>query len=62
MSRKHFIALAEALKHEKPSKNWNANKMAQWKLDVKAIADVCCEFNNNFDRSRFLSACEYEEG
>jgi hypothetical protein len=61
MSRKHFIALAAALKAEKPGGNWCANKHVQWALDVKAIANTCARFNNNFKRERFLTACGLED-
>jgi hypothetical protein len=57
MSRKHFRALADALKAEKPGDNWNPNKRVQWELDVKAIANTCAMFNCRFNRSRFLTAC-----
>ena len=56
MSKKHFKALAEALKYEKPSVNWCPNKMAQWINDVRAIADVCASANPNFDREKFYIA------
>jgi hypothetical protein len=61
MSRKHFKALADALKAEKPGDNWNPNKRVQWELDVKAIADTCAQFNPNFKRDRFLTACGVED-
>jgi hypothetical protein len=61
MSRKHFIALAAALKAEKPGANWCANKRVQWALDVKAIANTCARFNCNFKRERFLTACGVED-
>jgi hypothetical protein len=61
MSRKHFKALADALKAEKPGDNWNPNKRVQWELDVKAIANTCATFNGRFSRSRFLTACGVEE-
>jgi hypothetical protein len=60
MSRKHFKALAEALKAERPGDNWNPNKRVQWELDVKAIANTCATFNANFKRQRFLLACGVE--
>ena len=45
MSRKHFIALAKALKESKAP------------LEVvKAVADELHQFNSNFDRTRFLEA------
>jgi hypothetical protein len=34
MSRKHFKALADALKAEKPGDNWNPNKRVQWELEL----------------------------
>jgi hypothetical protein len=61
MSRKHFKALAEALKAEKPGANWSANKHVQWQLDVNAIAATCARFNGNFKRERFLAACGLED-
>jgi hypothetical protein len=61
MSRKHFIALAAALKAEKPGANWCVNKHVQWALDVKAVANACARFNGNFKRDRFLTACGVED-
>ena len=55
MSKKHFIALADALRAEKPGENWNPNKMVQWELDVKAIANVCAHSNPRFNRERWLA-------
>ena len=54
MTKKHFIALADALRAEKPGTNWDPNKMVQWELDVKAIANVCAAHNPNFNRERWL--------
>ena len=54
MTKKHFIALADALRAEKPGTNWDPNKMVQWELDVKAIANVCAAQNSNFNRERWL--------
>ncbi len=52
MSRKHFIALAEALA-------WHADKLPPelfWDL-VDDIGDVCQRENSRFDRQRFRRAC-----
>lgn len=46
MSRKHFRAIAEALKGAKAS------------LEVcQAVASTMYQFNSGFDRDKFLEAC-----
>ena len=62
MSKKHFIALADALRAEKPGSNWDPNKMVQWELDVKAIADVCQRSNPRFNRERWMDYINGECG
>ena len=57
MTKKHFEALAAALKAEKPGLHWDPNKHVQWDNDVAAIASVCADFNGAFDRARFYKAC-----
>jgi hypothetical protein len=57
MLRKHFIAIAAMLRASRPESHWDANKRAQWDMDVTAIADVCRRFNAQFNRSRFIDAC-----
>lgn len=57
MSKRHFEALAAALKHERPEAHWNANKLVQWDLDCKAIARACQQSNPRFDAARFYKAC-----
>jgi hypothetical protein len=62
MRKKDFIALADALKREKPGANWNPNKMIQWELDVKAIADVCAASDSAFKRDRWIDYINGECG
>ena len=57
MTKKDYIAFADALKRERPADHWDANKHVQWNLDVRAIAAVLARDNARFDRERFLTAC-----
>lgn len=61
MTKKHFIALANALQFAKPCKIAEPQgfkaRQRQWIRDCKAIASACATANSNFDRERFLSAC-----
>ena len=59
MTKKHFDALAAALRHQQPM--FNDAAVAQWECDVDSIAGVCARFNPNFDRARFLAACGVED-
>ena len=52
MTKKHFKALAEALKMERPDPSWS-NKFLQWKADVKAVMYVCKRANVRFDDGKF---------
>lgn len=54
MSKKHFIALANALIASKPADHWDANKKAQWELDVRYIANVLAQSNPRFKRERWM--------
>lgn len=45
MTRKHFIALAKALKEN------NASRQL-----IEDIGNICCSTNYNFDRERFRCA------
>lgn len=61
MTKKHFEALAAALKDASfmiPVGNRTAD--SQHIYDAKAVAGVCARFNPNFDRARFLAACGVE--
>lgn len=46
MTRKHFKALAEALKDSKASL-----------ASCQAVADTLSQYNSRFDRTKFLEAC-----
>lgn len=49
MSRKHFVALAEAISQ--------ITDDAERKRTAELVASVCRQTNPNFDRSRFMGAC-----
>lgn len=51
MTRKHFIALADALRSVKPS-GFN-DKQAQWYSCAEAVAEACQLSNPDFDRARW---------
>lgn len=64
MTKKHFIALADAMRTTKPeseidimgvaSSEYTA-ELAQWKQDVNIIALVCASHNPQFNRERWLA-------
>ena len=53
MSKKHFIALADALRSIKPGDDCTA-MMAQWRFTVDTLADLCARENSAFNRQRFI--------
>lgn len=57
MTRKHFVAIAETLRNNRPESNWDANKRLQWDMDVRAMANLCSRMNAQFDRPKFVAAC-----
>ena len=61
MTRKHFEALAAALKITGPAGYLTSGEGHQWRADVEQVADVCARFNPTFDRARFLAACGVQE-
>jgi len=71
MTRKHFEALAASIASSRPVINckrgevgWvlETGRRQQWEHMAGEIATVCEQFNQNFDRARFLEACGVEEG
>ncbi len=61
MTRKHFQAIADGLAASKPNCSDDSLLMTQWENDVLQMANVCQQFNANFNRSRFLEACGYDK-
>jgi hypothetical protein len=64
MTKKHFVALASALRDKMPIKEsvTETGHVAywQWHRDCEAVALVCGHFNAGFDSVKFLAACKGE--
>lgn len=54
MSKKDFIAIAEAFKATRPDANQEPEAAGQWAMDKAAIADVLANSNPLFKRDRWL--------
>lgn len=76
MTRKDYIAIANAMRKGRPIQDtlpspmihdmprWQDNqqhKLRQWEYDRMAIADALAIDNPRFDRARFYAACEVTE-
>lgn len=63
MTKKTFIALADAIKTHNLIKRdvWgkNAERMCFNAEQIETLADFCGEQNPNFNRERFLTACGF---
>jgi len=56
MSKKHFVAIAAAIYNELTSAD-NDDQKAGIRNTAQALANEFAEFNANFDKARFLTAC-----
>ena len=56
MTRKDYIAIAEAFRVQQPRPLWSASRHAQYTQDVRAIAEVLAADNPRFDYVRFYAA------
>lgn len=60
MNKRHFIAIAKMFAVTRPVKGIHIHyneSLAQWTVDIQHIADVCEMFDPQFNRSRFIEAC-----
>ncbi len=57
MSKKHFRALADKFNSCLPLTN-DKEQYDVWYRMVEATADVCAQCNPNFNRAKFIQACE----
>ena len=65
MSKKHYEALAKALRNTRPTvsdcgNSRNPPAIAQWERTRDAIITVCEASNPAFNRARFIKACAGE--
>ena len=62
MTKKHFIALAEAMRLEFPVTTDSAAAVDMYLRLERRIADFCDAQNKNFDRNRWLGYIRGENG
>jgi hypothetical protein len=71
MTRKHFKHLARVLKNMKPREEYSytnedyyiyLGELDLWNNTCNQMADFCSNYNSNFDRYRFLTACGVDDG
>lgn len=56
MKKKHFVAMAKALRETAPRVTWE-NKRQQWRTDILTIAKEYKKLNELFNFERFFLAC-----
>ena len=57
MSKKHFIELARIIRDHSNPKLFTFSAVSNAQLIAEHLADFCAKQNPNFDRARFLEAC-----
>lgn len=59
MSRRHFAAIAAAMRKSRPPLQGDGGKDAwlQWRNCVVALANMCAGTNRAFDRALFYENC-----
>lgn len=56
MTKKHFIEIAKILK------DYQLSEKMGWGYDIiEAFSTFCSKYNKNFNKSKFLEACNIEE-
>lgn len=62
MTKKDYIALAAALRAQRPEdvELTAYDTMTQWQTDIRAVAHVLARDNPAFAMARFLKACGLE--
>ena len=66
MTKRHFEALAAALKGARPDSTTHGKgaltvALRAWRLAVYRVADACRDANPRFDRARFLVAAGVDD-
>tara|TARA_R100000664_G_scaffold1217_8_gene3253 strand:+ start:4973 stop:5149 length:177 start_codon:yes stop_codon:yes gene_type:complete len=56
MTRKHYKIIAEAMAESKPKEY---DDIVVWKATVETLAIRLGNSNSNFDKDKFLDACNY---
>lgn len=54
MTKQHFIALADTLRHNRPDES-NPAKVEEHNRMVSVLADFCQSQNGNFKRERWMN-------